>query len=121
EPPRSVANPEHCLRRGDERVVAALHRRGPGVSGLPVEDQLTTCVADDSRDDAERRRRDCEHRTLLHVELEERGRHRAAADSGATPDAADLLPAKDHDRAAAGPLDRLDRGYDAESAVEAAS
>ena len=60
-------------------------------------------------------------RALLDVQFEERFRQLAARDQGARPRAAALLVPEDGDRPAAGPLDRLDRGDDAERAVELAA
>ena len=56
----------------DERVVAARHRRRPGVPRAPLEDELAARVADDPGHDAERRVPLGQHRALLDVELEER-------------------------------------------------
>ena len=74
--------------------------------------------ADHARDDPERRIRVGEPRPLLDVHLEEGVRQLAALDERAAPGAAALLVPEDGDRAAAGPLDRLDRGDDAKRAVE---
>ena len=74
DPARGVADTQHGLRRGDERVVAPLHRRRARVPGVSLEHELPVRVADDARDDAERRPRVREDRPLLDVELEERAR-----------------------------------------------
>ncbi len=94
----------------------------PACPARPLEDELAARVADDPRDDPERRVRLREHRALLDVHLEERGgQRRAAGHERAAADAADLLAAEDDDRARARPLDRVDRRHDAERAVEAAA
>ena len=113
-----VADAEDLGGRLDERVLAVLHRRRSGMAGAAFEPELAARVADDARDDAERHARPLERRPLLDVELEERRRHLLVAAERAAADAADLLAAKGHDRAAARLLDGLDRGDDAERAVE---
>src|SRR5438093_492380 len=88
-------------------------------AGTPLDDQLAAGDGDDRGDDAERRVRLCEAGALLDVELEERSRKwPSAGDERAAADAADLLaPERDHG-SRAGVLDGLDRGDDAERAVE---
>ena len=61
-------------------------------------------------------------RTLFDVELEERLRQRPPrSHERSASDAADFLSAEDDDGAGADTLDRLDRGNDAERAVEPAA
>ena len=85
--------------------------RAPAIGVVPacpasaLEHELAAHVADDPRDDAERRVGLREHRPLLDVHLEEgrRAARAAAGDERATADAADLLAAEDDDRARARP------------------
>ena len=113
-----LANSEDLGGRLDERVLAVLHRRRPGMAGAALEPQLAARVPDDARDDAERHAGPLERRPLLDVELEERGRHLLVAAERAAADAADLLAPKGDGGAAPGLLDRLDRRDYTERAVE---
>ena len=114
-----VTDLEYSLGRCHERVLASLHRRRSGVPRAPLEHELRARVANDPGDDPERRVRSSEDGALLDVELEECSWERpAAGDECSAADAADLLaPERDHG-AGAGAFDRLDRGDDAECAVE---
>ena len=113
-----VADAEDLGGRLHERVLAVLHGRCSRMAGAAVEEELAARVADDARDDAERHARPLECRPLLDVQLQERRRHLLVAAERAAADAADLLAAKGHDRAATRLLDGLDRGDDPERAVE---
>ncbi len=87
---------------------------------MSVDHDVAARVADDPGHDPERRVRSREHRALLDVELEERTRKGPAGrDERAAPDAADLLAAEHDDGARSDALDGLDRGHDAQRAVEA--
>jgi hypothetical protein len=88
------------------------------VAGNPLDDDLAARVADDARDDPERRVCRGEPWALLDVHLEEGIGEAAPLHACMAADAADLLAAEDHDSAAAGALDRLDRGDDSERPVE---
>src|SRR5207302_7796018 len=73
------------------------------------------------RDQAERRSRPLEDRSLLDVDLEEERRVLVSGGEGRAADAAALLVAEGDDGAPPGTLDRLDACNDAQSTVELAA
>ncbi len=93
-----VANVEDVLGGGDQRVSARVHRDRAGVSGLAFEHALGAHHAHDVRHDAERRAGLFEHRSLLHVHLEEAAGKLAAPDEGGAATASALLVAEGDDR-----------------------
>jgi hypothetical protein len=85
----------------------------------PLDDDLSACVADDPRYDAQRSTVVSEYRPLLDVELE-KGARQGTASGNERPatDATDLLAPERDDRPGAHTLHGLDRGDDAERSVE---
>ena len=71
---RDLADLELELRGAGERVAALVHRRRAGVRRLAAERDLVALDAERAEDDAERQVERLEHRALLDVELEVRGR-----------------------------------------------
>jgi hypothetical protein len=69
---RAARDVDDELGRLDEGVVASVHRRRSGVVGTALEDGLSSHLAGDCRDDAERRAGALEERPLLDVQLHER-------------------------------------------------
>ena len=116
---RRIADAEDLRRGGDERIVAALHRRRSRVACMSLDDELPARITDDPRHDAERDPALGEHRALLDMELEKRARQLTASrDERPAADASDLLTAERDHRAATRALDGLDRADHAERAVE---
>ena len=120
-----VPDAQDLRRRRDEGVRTSFHRRRAGVAGAALEVADAALVADDARDDAERRARLREARALLVVELEPCAGQATSLAPGATADAAALLLAEGHDRqgapSATEPFERLDAGDHSERAVVAAA
>ena len=114
---RAVADVEDEARRFDQRVRSRIHRRRPGVVGAALEHHGAAGLPADRGDDAERRAEPLEHGTLLDVQLEigiwcpldALAAHRPRL-LGAERD--------DGERRGRQAVGRLDRGDDAEHAVE---
>src|SRR5205807_1554567 len=118
---REITDAENELGRRNEGVAAARHRHRAGVPGFAFEDPLAAHDPDDPLRETERHARALEHRPLLDVNLEETLGQVGTPDEGRAADAAALL-VPEHDRGAlADALDRLDRGNDAQGAVELAA
>ncbi len=70
---RDLTDLERELRGSCERVAAPVHRRRPGMGGLPTPGDPVALDAERPEDDAERETEALEHRALLDVQLEVRG------------------------------------------------
>ena len=76
-----VANPQDLLRCGNERVLTIGHRRRAGVAGATFDRPDAALVADDARDDAERRTGLRQPGPLLVVKLDVRARESPGRDT----------------------------------------
>ena len=87
--------------------------------GAAVDDDLAPCLADDRRDDAERRPDPLEHRALLDVQLDIGFRQHRPLDERAASAVGTLLVAEGDDRKRRlGPRCGLECGDDSQHAVE---
>src|SRR2546423_2305263 len=91
------------------------------VAGSPLEAALAADDPDDPARQPQRRSGALEHGALFHMNFEEALRQRPPFDELRAADAAALLVTEDDGGTAADPLDRFDRGHDAERAVELAA
>ena len=64
-----LAHGEHQLRRGDQRVLPAVHRGGAGVVGHALDDDVVAVDGDDALDDADRHAGPIERPALFDVQL----------------------------------------------------